>query len=71
VKKLGILVFLITGVLLISQVVLAAESNWGNIDWMQFKGTQLNVLATSMPVAEVYKSKIAEFEQLTGIKVNF
>ncbi|MBP8933071.1 MAG: sugar ABC transporter substrate-binding protein [Candidatus Atribacteria bacterium] len=70
-KKLGILVFLITGVLLISQVVLAAESNWGNIDWMQFKGTQLNVLATSMPVAEVYKSKIAEFEQLTGIKVNF
>lgn len=70
-KKLSTIVLLIIGLLLVSQVVSAAEANWGSIDWMQFKGTQLNVLATSMPVAEVYKSKIAEFEKLTGIKVNF
>jgi multiple sugar transport system substrate-binding protein len=44
---------------------------WGNIDWKQFAGTTLNVLATSMPVAETYKSHVAEFEELTGIKVNF
>lgn len=70
-KKFGGLVLFIFGILLICQVSAADESNWGNIDWMQFKGTQLNVLATSMPVSEVYKSKIAEFEELTGIKVNF
>lgn len=44
---------------------------WGNIDWQQAAGTTLNVLATAMPVAEVYKQHIAEFEELTGIKVNF
>ena len=70
-KKFGGLVLFIFGILLICQIAAADESNWGNIDWVQFKGTQLNVLATSMPVSEVYKSKIAEFEELTGIKVNF
>lgn len=44
---------------------------WGNIDWQQFKGTELNVLATAMPVSEVYKQRIEKFEALTGIKVNF
>lgn len=45
--------------------------NWGNINWQQFKGKQLNVLATAMPVSETYKKHLPEFEQLTGIKVNF
>jgi multiple sugar transport system substrate-binding protein len=45
--------------------------SWGNNNWQQFKGKTLNVLATSMPVAETYKSHLAEFQQLTGITVNF
>ena len=32
----------------------AANGSWGNINWQQFKGKTLNVLITSMPVAEVY-----------------
>lgn len=48
-----------------------ASSEWGSIDWQQFKGTTLNVLATEMPVSGVYKPLIADFEALTGIKVNF
>lgn len=44
--------------------------NWGNVNWGQFKGQSINVLATSMPVSAVYKKHIAEFEKLTGIKVN-
>ncbi|HNS50203.1 MAG TPA: sugar ABC transporter substrate-binding protein [Anaerolineae bacterium] len=50
---------------------LATPSEWGNINWKQFEGTTLNVLATSMPVAETYKSHVGEFEELTGITVNF
>ncbi|GAK56635.1 putative sugar ABC transporter, periplasmic component [Candidatus Vecturithrix granuli] len=49
----------------------AKAEGWGNIDWQQFKGTELNVLATAMPVSEVYKKRIEKFEELTGIKVNF
>ncbi len=48
-----------------------ANGNWGNVNWQQFKGKTLNVLITSMPVAEVYKKQIAAFEALTGMKVNF
>jgi ABC-type glycerol-3-phosphate transport system substrate-binding protein len=48
-----------------------SEGDWGNIDWRQFEGTTLNVLATAMPVSEVYAPAIAGFEDLTGIKVNF
>jgi multiple sugar transport system substrate-binding protein len=55
---------------LISTIKVQAEE-WGKIDWQQFKGTKLNVLATAMPVSEVYKKRIEKFEALTGIKVNF
>ena len=48
----------------------AGVEGWGNIDWKQFEGEEISVLMTSMPVAEVYKSHVAEFEELTGIKVN-
>jgi len=47
------------------------SGEWGNIDWKQFAGTELNVIATAMPVSEVYKEHISEFEELTGITVNF
>ena len=39
-----------------------ANGNWGNINWQQFKVKTLNVLITSMPVAEVYKKQIAAFD---------
>lgn len=48
-----------------------SDGDWGAIDWQQFKGSTLNVLATAMPVSEVYAPAIAGFEELTGIKVNF
>jgi multiple sugar transport system substrate-binding protein len=48
----------------------STTEGWGNIDWKQFEGKEISVLMTSMPVAEVYKAHVAEFEELTGIKVN-
>ena len=42
----------------------AKAEDWGKIDWQQFKGTKLNVLATAMPVSEVYKKRIEKFEAL-------
>ncbi len=44
---------------------------YGNIDWQQFAGTKLHVLCTSMPVSEVYKEYLPEFEALTGISVEW
>ena len=49
----------------------AKADDWGKIDWKQFSGTQLHVLATQMPVAGVYKGVIDQFEKQTGIKVDF
>jgi multiple sugar transport system substrate-binding protein len=48
-----------------------SDGDWGNIDWRQFEGQTLNVLATAMPVSDVYAPAIAAFEDLTGITVNF
>ena len=45
--------------------------DWGKINWQASKGQTLTVLATAMPVSDVYKAHIAEFQNLTGIKVNF
>ena len=50
-----------------TEAVTAGE--WGNIDWKQFAGTELHVLMLSMPISEVYKKHISEFEELTGMKV--
>lgn len=44
---------------------------YGNIDWTQFSGTTLTVLCTAMPVSEIYKKYIPEFEEMTGITVKF
>ena len=48
-----------------------SSGEWGGIDWRQFEGTTLNVLATAMPVSDVYAPAIAGFEELTGITVEF
>ena len=69
-KSILISVLVLTLIISFSLVSLAAE-NWGNINWKQFAGTELNVIATSMPVSEVYKLKLSQFEELTGIKVNY
>lgn len=40
-------------------------------DWQQFKGSQVNVLLTKNPWGDNIEKWIPEFEQLTGIKVQF
>lgn len=64
-------VFALSLSLLLAWGTRVEAEEWGSIDWQQFKGTELNVLATAMPVAEVYKKRIEKFEELTGIQVNF
>lgn len=48
-----------------------SHGDWGDIDWRQFEGESINVLATAMPVSEVYAGVIDQFTELTGIDVNF
>ena len=55
----------------LAPTAIAQDGEWGDIDWRQFEGETLNVLATAMPVSEVYAGVIGEFEELTGIDVNF
>ena len=64
--------FLMLAVLMLVPAMVSAEvkGDWGNIDWKQFEGTELNVLSLSMPVADVYAKLIPQFEELTGIKVH-
>jgi len=44
--------------------------DWGNIDWQQFKGAEINAIGLAMPVSESYKSRLDQFKALTGITVN-
>jgi multiple sugar transport system substrate-binding protein len=55
----------------LAPVASAQDGEWGDIDWRQFEGTTLNVLATAMPVSDVYAAAIEGFEELTGVTVNF
>jgi len=48
-----------------------ASGEYGNIDWRQFEGSSLSVLCTAMPVSELYKEYLSEFEDLTGIAVEW
>jgi multiple sugar transport system substrate-binding protein len=65
-------VFVMLAVLVVATPMAFAEvkGDWGKIDWQQFKGTELNILSLSMPVADVYAKLIPQFEELTGIKVH-
>src|SRR4030042_5266774 len=49
----------------------AEAVEWGNIDWRQFEGTELHGINFIMPIQEVYDKRLAEFEELTGIKIVF
>ena len=42
-----------------------------DIDWQAFKGRTINIALSQHPYAEAIISKIPEFENLTGIKVNY
>lgn len=44
---------------------------YGNIDWRQFAGDKITLACYAMPISEVYKARLPEFEDLTGIKVNY
>ncbi|MGO1768982.1 MAG: ABC transporter substrate-binding protein [Microbacterium sp.] len=40
-------------------------------DWKNFEGTELNLLMSEHPFSNAIKERIPEFEELTGITVNF
>jgi multiple sugar transport system substrate-binding protein len=42
-----------------------------SFDWQRFKGTTIRMFVSLNPVNEPVKAGIADFEKLTGIKVNF
>ena len=46
-------------------------SQTATIDWQQFKGTTLNVLVAKHWWSDAIQPLLPQFEQLTGIKVNF
>ncbi len=41
----------------------------GDIDWMQFKGTEIRFLMNKHPFTSFIEPKVADFERMTGIKV--
>jgi multiple sugar transport system substrate-binding protein len=45
--------------------------DWGDINWHQFKGSKINVIAASIVWTRAMDSRIADFEALTGIGVSF
>jgi multiple sugar transport system substrate-binding protein len=48
-----------------------AASVTGEFDWRAYEGTELDVLFSEHTYAAAVESKLADFEELTGIKVNF
>jgi multiple sugar transport system substrate-binding protein len=51
--------------------VSAAAAEWGNINWQQFAGTKLGVIAAATTMGRNYDKFIQQFEALTGIKVRY
>lgn len=43
----------------------------GDFDWKRYEGTELNVLFSEHTYADAVEAKLKDFEDLTGIKVNF
>ncbi|NQU80106.1 MAG: extracellular solute-binding protein [Bacteroidetes bacterium] len=69
-KSILISVLVVTVIISFSLVSLAAE-NWGNINWKQFAGTELNFLCYASGTTDLFKEPIADFEKMSGIKVHF
>lgn len=50
---------------------LARQSGDGDFDWRRFEGTKLRVLVSINPSNTVIKERLDQFEELTGISVDF
>ncbi|MGB5987762.1 MAG: sugar ABC transporter substrate-binding protein [Desulfobacterales bacterium] len=51
-------------------LALVPVASAGSVDWMQSKGTEIRFLMNKHPFTTYIEPKVAEFEQMTGIKVN-
>src|SRR5271156_2946668 len=40
-------------------------------DWKQFAGTTLRVVTLKFPLSDIQQARLAEFQQLTGMKVQW
>lgn len=48
-----------------------APAATGDFDWRAYEGTQLDVLFSEHTYASAVEAKLSDFEELTGIKVNY
>lgn len=48
-----------------------AEASSGEFNWRAYEGTELDVLFSDHTYSKAVEKKLADFENLTGIKVNF
>lgn len=47
------------------------ETELDGFDWRNFEGTELNLLMSEHPFSNAIEERIPEFEELTGVTVNF
>ncbi len=40
-------------------------------DWKKYAGTEIRVMVSKAPMADAYRKHLPEFEEMTGIKVNY
>jgi multiple sugar transport system substrate-binding protein len=62
------MIFSLMGALLCMGMVSAAVA--GSVDWKQCQGTEIRFLMNKHPFTTSIEPKVAEFEKMTGIKVN-
>ena len=62
------MLYVLMGALLCAGMASAAVA--GSVDWMQSKGTEIRFLMNKHPFTTYIEPKVAEFEKMTGIKVN-
>lgn len=62
------IIFSLIGALLCVGMVSAAVA--GSVDWKQCQGTEIRFLMNKHPFTTSIEPKVAEFEKMTGIKVN-
>ncbi|MCX6047390.1 MAG: sugar ABC transporter substrate-binding protein [Chloroflexi bacterium] len=49
----------------------AASTAAGAFDWKRFSGSQVRITTLQFPISDIQQARIAAFEELTGIKVNW
>src|SRR6185437_16733919 len=50
---------------------LARPARAQDFDWKKHAGSRLRVVTLKFPLSEIERGRLAEFEQLTGIKVDW